>query len=672
MTRVTRAKHGHHFVIRDDGSALAKIRALPGRRWNDTVPEAWTVPYCQEAWDALVRAGLVQAKNRPADLRSGYYVFRPYGEQHLVIKTLGTPDDIQRCKRIPEMRSYSPKEQGWVCKPTRANIMYLRKNFPQLVWDGAAEHLADSIMQERAIDPHPEIKAKAEERRQLLEAIAETTELDDFTFFTPGYKHQVKAFKMSRHLKHFAFFMEQGTGKAWLVVQTAAYQFLQGNIAGLLIVCPNAMKEPWVEEFQTHLDPRFPLDIFMWEAKTRHKAEPWVLSVPPGERKLRVLIMNIEAMSSEVGANLAKLFLSKHTCFFTVDESSKIKSAAAARTKRVISLGKLAAFKRILSGTPVTQGPLDLFTQLAFLDKGILGFSTFYGFRARYALLGGFQGKQVVAYQYLDELKAKVDAAAFRVLKVDCLDLPPKVYEKRVIELTQEQRAIYEQLDQAMTAEVQAEIQQQGGARQMTGAIIMHVITKVMRMQQVVGGFLTVDANEDLDIPKSKPLPIPGGNPKLDALLEILEECADDQRVIIWARFRPELVLIAATLRQKYGDDTVVEFHGGVEDHIRQQGRRDFQDTSTRVRFLVGQPQAGGIGTTFTAANLMVYYSNEYSLETRLQSEDRFHRIGQEAEKCTIIDIVAKNTWDSKIVGALRAKKKLADVITGDPSIKWV
>lgn len=672
MARVTKSKFGHHFVIQDDGSQLAKIRALPGRYWNmPEHPERWVVPYCTEAWDALVKAGLVQSGNRPPDLESGYRIYRPNAETYLVLKTLGTPEDIIRCKRIPEQRSYSRKEQGWILKPTQANIAYLRKNFPQLIWDGTAEHIADAMTQ-RNIAPNGEVKAKAEAHRsELLQRLDDP--IDDYKFFTAGYQHQLQCFKMSRHEKTFALFMEQGTGKAWVVVNTAAYQFMQGNIVGLLVVCPNAMKEPWLEEFQKHLPPDFPLDVFMWEAKTRHKAEPWILSVPPGQRKLRVLVMNVEALSGDIGEKIARLFLSKHTCFFTVDESSKIKSVSASRTKTIIRLGKLAKYRRIMSGTPVTQSPLDLFPQFKFLNPGLLGFTSFYSFRNRYALLGGWQGKQVVGYQYLDELKAKVDAVSFRVLKKDCLDLPEKVYEKRVIELTPEQRRIYEDLDEKMAAQIEAEIQQQGGERQLSGAIIMHAITKIMRMQQVVGGFLTVD-NEDPDAEavRAAPMMIPGGNPKLDALLEILEECADDQKVIIWARFRPELALIAKTLKARYGEDQVVEFHGGVKDHIRQQGRRDFQHEHTRAKFFVGQPQAGGIGTTLTAASLMVYYSNDYSLETRLQSEDRFHRIGQLADKVTIIDIVAKKTWDSKIVSALRGKKTLADTITGDPTIRWI
>lgn len=664
MTRVTKSKLGHHFIISDDGENLSKIRAIPGRRWNDPAiaPGRWIAPFCVEVWEVLVRFGFVNPANKPAVLPSAYQVYRPPNEGYFVVKTLGTADDITRCKHIPEQRAYSQREQGWTVKPTAANIAYLRKNFPQLVWEGTAEHIADSIV-ERNIAPNPQVKREAEQQRAVLLQHLDD-EIDDYTFYTPGYKHQLDAFKLSRHLPRFALFMEQGTGKGWITVHTGAYQFLQGNIVGMLVVCPNAMKEPWIEEFQKHLAPGFPTDIFMWEAKTRHKAEQWILAVPPGQRKFRILIMNVDALSGEIGSRIAELFLSKHTCLFTVDESSKIKTPSAARTRRILKLAKLARFRRILSGTPVTQGPLDLFSQLKFLDGSILGFSSYWSFRNRYSVLGGFQGKQVIGYQYLDELKAKVDTCSFRVLKKDCLDLPEKVYEKRVVELTDEQRRLYDQLDEAMKAEIVLD------GDKPASSTIMHVITKIMRMQQVVGGFLTVDGTDEAE--PIKGLVIPGGNPKLAALLDILEDCADDQRVLIWARFRPELALIAKTLRERYGDEAVVEFHGGIKDRERQQGRRDFQDMSTCVRFSVGQPQAGGLGTTYTAASLMIYFSNDYSLETRLQSEDRFHRIGQTADKCTIIDIVAKRTWDQRIVGGLRGKKTLADIITGDPTIKWV
>lgn len=663
MTVVTRSKDRQFFVIKDDGSHLQEIRQLPGRVWNHHVKGAWTAPYCSEVWEHLVRAGFVTASNRPADLKSGYQAFRPYGQTYLVIRTLGTPQDIRRCQRIPEMRSYSRQEGAWVCKPTQANIAYLRKNFPQLVWEGTAEHLADALM-ERNIAPNPEVKVKAQAKRHQLEQALDDP-INDYRFHTKGYAHQVKAFKLSRHQEAFALLMEQGTGKAWITVNTAAYQFEQGNITGLLVLCPNGMKEPWEEELQKHLPPGYALDVFTWNAHTRHKAEQWVLASPPGERKLRVLIMNIDAMSG-LGSNIARLFLSKHTSLAVVDESSRIKSSSAARTKTVIKLAKLSKYRRIMSGTPVTQGPLDIFTQLKFLDPAVLGYSSFYAFRNRYALLGGWQGKQVVGYQYLDELQAKIDTISFRVLKEECLDLPDKVYEKRVVELTPEQRAIYDGLDADMKAAIDLD------TGEVAQSLIMHVITKVMRMQQVVGGFFTADASEDLDQAAAKAIPIPGGNPKLTALLEILEETPEDQKVIIWARFRPELAAIAAALRGAYGEASVVEFHGGVDDLTRQQGRRDFQASTSGARFFVGQPQAGGIGLTLTAASLMVYFSNDYNLETRLQSEDRFHRIGQEAKKVTIIDIVAKATWDAKIVGALRAKKKIADLVLGDRHKAWV
>lgn len=661
--RVTRSKDRRHFVIKNDGKTeLALIRGLPGRKWNDAVTQAWTVPYCTESWDALVRAKLVTPSNRPDDLRSAYQI--TLVDNFFYLKTLGTTDDLIKCKRIPEHRSFNVAQQAWYCKPTQPNVAYLRKNFPQLVWDGTAEHMADAVSLRNA-HPDETAKAAAVVARQAVYAAADG-EITDYSFFTPGYAHQLMAFKLSRLLTEFALFMEQGTGKGWIIVNTAAYLFQQGKITALLVVCPNAMKEPWVEEFQKHLHPDFPLDVFMWEAKTRHKAEQWIMAVPPGERKLRVLIMNFDALSGDIGGNVAKLFLSHHVCLFEVDESSKIKSPTAQRTKRIVSLGKLAPYRRIMSGTPITQGPLDLFSQLKFLNHRILGFTSFYSYRNRYAVLGGWQGKMVIGYQYLDELKAKVDAYSYRVLKKDCLDLPPKVYEKRVIELTPEQRTIYDRLDQEMAAET---VMEDG---RIASSVVMLVITKIMRMQQVIGGFLTVDANEELDLPQSKPMPIVGGNPKLDALMDIIEEAGEKQKVIIWARFRPELHLIAVTLRAKYGNESVVEFHGGIKDAERQDGRREFQSEGSAARFLVGQPMSGGIGTTFTAASLMVYFSNDYSLEYRLQSEDRFHRIGQTADKCTIIDIVAKRTWDQKIVSGLRNKKSLADIITGDPTLAWV
>lgn len=657
--------HPNLWAFRDVSPAdVQLIRRLPSRNWNTRMRGYWSVLRCLEVWDHMELAEITAGVEKPSDLRSAYLITHTIGEPFLIFTTLGTSDDVVKARRIPGPRQFDSQRNAWLVKPTSENVAYLRKNWPHAWWEGNAEHIADTAML-RGMAPQPEVIERANERKADIRAALDD-EISDYKFRTQPYLHQLNAFKISRLQPAFALLMEMGTGKTWVAINTAGYQFTKGNITGLLVLCPNGMKEPWTEELAQHMPTDIPLDVFMWEARTRHKAEPWVRSVSPGTRKLRVLIMNIEAMSGS-GAAVAQLFLSKHTSMMVVDESTRIKSPSAQRTKSVLKLGKLSTIRRILSGAPVTQGPLDLFSQFKFLDPNILGFSSMYAMRNRHAILGGWQGKQVIDYQYLDELTAKVDAYSFRVLKRDCLDLPEKVYEKRSVRLSDEQREAYDQMMESL----KAEIKDMADGGRMKSSMVMHVVTRVMRCQQIVGGFLPVDDPDDPSS-KAKTIPIPGENPKMTALLEIIDEQADDAKIIIWARFRAELALIEETLTAKYGAGTVGAFHGGVENLTRGENRRGFQDVTSKLRFFVGQPQAGGIGLTLTAASVMVYYSNDYSLETRLQSEDRFHRIGQEADKVTIVDLVAKNTSDSRILSALRSKKSLADLVQGDPSLSWL
>ena len=289
-----------------------------------------------------------------------------------------------------------------------------------------------------------------------------------------------------------------------------------------------------------------------------------------------------------------------------------------------------------------------------------LGFTSYVAMRDRYAILGGFNGKQIVGYVRLEELVEKVDRHAFRVTKLECLDLPDQIYQRREVRLSPEQAKLYKQARDELIVEFGNHPKN----------IIQFAITQLQILQRIVGGFIPVKELDADEQERTKLMTIPGPNPKLAELMEICDELPQE-RIIIWARYRAELDLIAATLREKYGEESVVEFHGGIKSEERTRGRRAFQDAGSNVRFFVGQPQAGGIGLTLTAASTVVYYSNTFALEDRLQSEDRAHRIGQ-SKNVTYIDLVAKGTMDVRLIAGLRAKKSLADIVTGDPSMRWI
>ena len=321
-----------------------------------------------------------------------------------------------------------------------------------------------------------------------------------------------------------------------------------------------------------------------------------------------------------------------------VDESSRIKRPSAKRTKMITKFSTMAKYKRIMTGTPVTRGAEDVYSQFKFLDPNILGYDSFYSFKSQYCVMGGWENKQIVSYRKLHELTKSIEGHSYRVLKKNCLDLPKKIYQRYPIELTKKQREIYDTLKKEFVTELEGE--------RMTAP---EAITRLLRLQQIICGWFPTE---------DKILPIEGKNPRLEALNQILSEI--DSKVIIWARFKADLRAIEASL-----GDRAVSYHGDVSSEAREDAVERFQN-DPKIQYFVGQPQSGGIGLTLTAAEYAIYYSNSFDLETRLQSEDRCHRIGT-TTNVTYIDIEASKTIDGKIIKSLRTKKSLADVVNADP-----
>ena len=336
-----------------------------------------------------------------------------------------------------------------------------------------------------------------------------------------------------------------------------------------------------------------------------------------------------------------------------IDESTSIKTPTAKRTKSIMDLSVHAKYKRILTGSPVTKSPLDLYSQCKFLDDQLLGFQSYYSFRQRYAHMvsrnfGGRQVQIVASYKRLGELSDSLKKFSYRVLKEDCLDLPEKIYIKRTIELTDEQKKKYDTMKQAALAEFNGKI-----------TTAPHVLTQMMRLHQITCGHLRLDDGEIINLK----------NNRLNELMDVLEEV--EGKAIIWANYIHDIETIVKEIQKKHGPDSVVQYYGAIEAEQRQRNIQSFQDPKSPVRFFIGNPQTGGYGITLTAANTVIYYSNGYDLEKRLQSEDRAHRIGQK-KSVTYIDISAEKTVDEKIVKALRKKIDIASEILGEEIKDWI
>lgn len=492
---------------------------------------------------------------------------------------------------------------------------------------------------------------------------------------TKPYAHQLKALELSQDAPYFALTMEQGTGKSKVIIDTCAHLYGTGKINCCVVIAPNGVHRNWVvNEIPTHMPDYIELNQAIWVASPKKREQELLEGLFKVDGKLKVLVMNIEALATERGRGYLERILRSMQVLLVIDESSRIKTPTAVRTKALLKLGKLASYRRICTGTPVTQSPFDIFSQYSFLDKDILQTESYYVFKATYAEMlsadnglmrhitqrtGGKFTPQVVAtdkngrpqYKNLDRLARLVQPCTFRVLKKDCLDLPDKVYQRRYFDITSEQRRVYNDVKENLRIELADD-----------NVMTMSKLTAVLRLQQITSGIIpTFEGDTDF-------FENPMDNPRTEAFLESIDEV--DGKIIVWCRFIREIRGLSAVISEKWGTDSVVTYFGETSQDNRVAAVKRFQEDPS-CRFFIGQPHTAGIGLTLTAATTVVYYSNDFSLETRLQSEDRAHRIGQKSN-VTYIDLEATDTVDRRIVTALREKKDVAEAITRDPKEEWL
>jgi SNF2 family DNA or RNA helicase len=478
--------------------------------------------------------------------------------------------------------------------------------------------------------------------------------MSEFVFKTEPYDHQREAFDASAERVNFALLMDMGTGKTKVDIDSMALCFEKGIIDFAIIVAPKGVIRNWVPEIAAHLPERIEREIVLWRPSLSKAHRKELRDLHENTGKMKFLLMNIEAFSTKKGVDVAEFFVKKFKVFMTVDESTTIKNRQAKRTKAICSVGRGATMRRILTGSPVTKSPMDLYSQMEFLSPDILGFKSYYAFQGRYAVvqrrsMGAHSFNQILGFQRLEELTETLDEHSFRVRKEDCLDLPDKVYMRREVELTTEQSEAYVQMKNLALARLDS-----GDL-----ATTQNVLTQIMRLQQICLGSLTDDDGTVHPLKSNRQ----------DALLDICDEIQG--KAIIWATWTQDIRSIAKALRDRFGVEAVATLHGETPDSDRQQIVETFQDRQSELRFIVGHPKTGGYGLTLTAANTVIYYSNSYDLELRLQSEDRAHRIGQE-NKVTYIDLISPKTIDEKIVDALRNKIKIADLVLGEDAREWL
>ncbi len=488
------------------------------------------------------------------------------------------------------------------------------------------------------------------------------TSSSKYPYKTKPFVHQQTALRMMWGKRYFALLMEQGTGKTKVILDELGAMWLAGRVSRLLVLAPNGVHANWEDEIETHLPTVIPRRVLVWDSDKLSKSKiskarkEQLVSFLASTRKkgLLIFLVNIEGMIAPGTVMLCRDFLLSDKTAIVLDESSRIKDYKSNRTKKATQLGRLGVYKRILTGTPVTQGPLDVYAQFRFLSEEVFG-TNWHVFRHKYAdwsternPQSGARFEQIVAFKNLPDLQKRIAPISFRITKEECLDLPPKLYTINRLEMTSQQAKIY----QAMSEELLFLIDRED----LTPA---NILVKLLRLQQICGGFLP---SEDDGITSKDAVPIEGANPKLALLVERMDGLQG--KAIVWARFRAELDFIERRLAKAHGKDAVVTYHGGTSAEQRKEAVRRFQDSESGPRFFVSNPRAGGMGITLTIATTVVYFSSDFSLETRLQSEDRAHRIGQK-KKVHYIDLIMRDSIDEQVLGALKAKRSIADALVG-------
>jgi len=440
-----------------------------------------------------------------------------------------------------------------------------------------------------------------------------------------------------------ALFQTMGVGKTKTAIDLVSARAMTPgklNLDSVLVFCPFSIRQNWVKQIKEHCPIGNVTEVLSFNTKAGRKA---FNDLERTSDKLRILIIGIESMSTGKAAEYAKFFMLSGKCAVIVDECSTIKNPRAKRTKGITYIGLQAAYKLILTGTPVTQGMMDLYSQFQFLDSDIIGVGDFYSFRNTYAVMGGYDNKEVIGYKNVEELLESIRPYVNQVGEEALAELPPKTFTTRTVDMTPGQKRAYKTLKDDFV------IGEGVGAMRVQSAL-----EKLMRLQQITGGFGTVK-EVNLLTEKTEYKAVPLSDAKAQEVVAIAGET--DASIVIWCRFTAEIRLVATSLRKAFGQDSAVEFYGAVSADERWKAVEKFQKKA--ARFFVGNPTVGGMGLDLYQGSVAIFYSNSFSYTDRVQAEARIHRIGQ-VNPCLYIDLVAPGTVDAHVLRAIKDKGTMA------------
>jgi len=545
------------------------------------------------------------------------------GKTKILFKFPYSPLTISHLHNVPGAR-YSSKnttnqESVWIINKDIPSVRSLLGYFPMV-------HIDDEINSWMKDFDRRESSNKEQKKQGTYDP-----KMDNFSFVTTPYHHQKVALDLIIKNKSFGLCMEMGTGKTKPIIDLMSelkrYKVANGiSKIKCLVVAPLSVVPNWEKEVSLH-------------------GENLVVSLVVGSRAQRMEALNVDADIFVINYSGVRIF-EKTLCLLpwdimVCDESQNIKHRTSQQAKACYAIGAKAKRRYILTGTMVTNKPLDVFGQFKFLDESILG-KSYTAFQSRYAVMVTHgRSSFPVRFINLGELAQRISPWSYRVLKSECLDLPPKVYQVRYAEMSSDQKKLYTELKRELASHLKS-------GELVTAPIIL---TKLIRFSQITAGFVTTSSGEVKEI---------GDRGKIKTLVEVLSEC--EGKSVVWVKFKKEMELIKSVL----GSEGIshVSLSGDNTSQERQESIERF-GSDPNIKVFLGQIEAGGTGINLTAASTCIYMTNSYSLGTRLQSEDRLHRIGQKSA-VNYVDIVCPGTIDEKILVMLKSKKDIADKINLD------
>lgn len=458
------------------------------------------------------------------------------------------------------------------------------------------------------------------------------------------FKHQSRAVALSWDRIAYALLLEMGLGKTAIMITNAGILHMAGKLSGVLVLSPKGVHRQWLEEqIPEHLDPAVKVNPILWKKKA---IEPKEIN----RRGLTFLSMNIDAIRTPIGLKTATEFLKAHNgkSMMIVDESHLIKSGSADRTRAAIKLGALAKYRRISTGTPIAKNLMDAWSQFNFLDVNILQHPYMSTFRARYCIMGGFEGREIVGSKNVEDFYSLIAPHSFRLTKDEALNLPPKIYSRVEYDMGEKTAAHYNSLKKTFMTALD-----NGDIVDVTSAAVA-----VLRLQQIVCGYLPIP---ETDGPVKESLFEEFSDERLDVLSNIIEQVKGP--IIIWARFRKDIQRIEERMIKEYGASCCVTYYGLTKDTKKDPERDNAvkKFISGSARFFISNPSSGGTGLNLQKGGCLtaIYYSNSFNSIHRWQSEDRLHRMGTRGT-VNNIDIIAAKTVDRPILINLKNKKDLA------------